>query len=1358
MSDSRFGHKRIGYLAASQAFTQSTDVVLLTTNTLKKELRGAIGPGMNGVYEAGLAINCLSNIVTEDLARELLQDVTNLTSHPQPYLRKKAILCLLKLFVKYPQGLRLTFHRIQKCLLQDSNPSVTSCAVNVITELSDKNPKNYLVLAPSFFALLTGSSNNWMLIKVVKLLGSLVTEEPRLARKLLEPLAQIVRSTQAKSLLYEAVFTISRCLPFCRKADGSMPAVVPSIVELCAETLRSLLQENDQNLKYLGLVGFGSLLQSYPTILAGSNYRGLILACLSDEDVTIRTRALDLLIGVATRKNAKELVTQLLEHVDRAGGGGSYRVDLVRKIVEICSKDRYAVLVDFGWYLDVLVGLARTMGGTASGGGGVEGENLGPLIAGQVVDVALRVLPVRGYAVKRMIGVLLVEGGGKGGGGGGSTRVNIIPEVLPSAAWIVGEYASLIDDNDDDDNNIVHEPTNHYNSNSKGTYHATVQALTDPSNVESLATTSQSVYVQAAMKVLAAASSSSNCSDLELEAVLGTLARHLPVFMQSMNVEVQERAFTSFRLLSGLGLIVRALPTQQSDGDFFGDLDMGEDSSSDERSVTKGHDGTDDLLGLMGESSSTKPPPNTKRTKSTTITRMSFNPSKNNNNNNKNIASNCRAASTTLNYILIPELMKPISSKAQRKKRQSAPPGIKAMLEAPVNLSVFTKHLVDDGTKATSSSGRKVGCIESVNFTQQKPMKPAANTRRQAFESGGHPPIMGVDSLAGGGGGAQNGSSFQQQQSRGAELNVGTSLNTARRDEDPFYLNSTAVVENTDGTGSGNRFGTIQLVDSDDDDKYDEDNRRSGLTKKKKKKEKKRKKKQMLDTDLMLLGSGFGVGTPSTMNDTHHPNTTTTKKAAILKVYVSDDDDDDEGEDRGNNPDHARHAPPSGRTSSSLLSLRKQTKVQPNLQEFEGLAKVDLTTPLGADEFIPVNTHRVVPPVAEGRNKKKNKKKKGATDPIIEGTRHSSSHDAAYDDGLNRYGGGGGKKHGKKRKKKEKSTQSSSSTANKREAYTGAPHVMDATADLLDLTGLGSSGNGHSNDGFKSNPVNNAFDDLLDLQAPTAPASLQQLEDQSAHTFPSSFTPSTEVSKSKDSFKVWQLGSIKVSQASGGDVPSIDWSQVALLYRTYISKKKKSSGGALSLRFRLVNRISDRVLENVQIHLKEDVYSGGSINLEDAEPGTAVESKKVQCELGIEVLQGLSPEIRGTISASGWKIPIKVILPSTAALSPISDLTQDQAGSLLSDGQWSSYTSKVNVSTESDSSKLKHALESFLQAAEVEPEHSNLTNGMFATQSMHGAKVLILVKLGEQNVKIDLKSTDKKLAKALSSDLKRLVL
>ena len=127
-----------------------------------------------------------------------------------------------------------------------------------------------------------------------------------------------------------------------------MPAIVPEIVDLCAQTLRDFVEEKDQNLKYLGLVGFSSLMQSHPKVLSAPTYRPLILACLSDEDVTIRTRALGLLPGMASRKNLMELVKQLLQHVEYASG--DYKLDLVAKIVEMCSGEKYAMLQNFSWY------------------------------------------------------------------------------------------------------------------------------------------------------------------------------------------------------------------------------------------------------------------------------------------------------------------------------------------------------------------------------------------------------------------------------------------------------------------------------------------------------------------------------------------------------------------------------------------------------------------------------------------------------------------------------------------------------------------------------------------------------------------------------------------------------------------------------------------------------------------------------------------------------------------------------------------------------------------------------------------------------------------------------------------------
>lgn len=55
------------------------------------------------------------------------------------------------------------------------NPSditgVQSAAVNVICELARRNPKNYLSLAPLFFKLMTSSTNNWVLIKIIKLVS-----------------------------------------------------------------------------------------------------------------------------------------------------------------------------------------------------------------------------------------------------------------------------------------------------------------------------------------------------------------------------------------------------------------------------------------------------------------------------------------------------------------------------------------------------------------------------------------------------------------------------------------------------------------------------------------------------------------------------------------------------------------------------------------------------------------------------------------------------------------------------------------------------------------------------------------------------------------------------------------------------------------------------------------------------------------------------------------------------------------------------------------------------------------------------------------------------------------------------------
>ena len=299
------------------------------------------------------------------------QDLVLLMSHTKPYVRKKAVSAMFKLFMRYPQGLRLTFERLKE-RLADGEASVVSCAVNIVCELANKNPNNYLSMAPQvrapwlfagtgagrgasrslsrtrasqFFRLLTTSSNNWMLIKVVKLLGRLVSQEPRLARKLLEPLATIIQNTAAKSLQYECIHTLTLALPYTKRADGSESRNVPAVVKLCADHLRQFIDDPDQNLKYLGLVGFVNLMRSHPRAVV--EHKELVLQCLSDDDVTIRTRALELLTGMVTKRNLEELVHKLLQHVHVAEG--PYRDELISRIIFMCSRDKYSYLSDFAW-------------------------------------------------------------------------------------------------------------------------------------------------------------------------------------------------------------------------------------------------------------------------------------------------------------------------------------------------------------------------------------------------------------------------------------------------------------------------------------------------------------------------------------------------------------------------------------------------------------------------------------------------------------------------------------------------------------------------------------------------------------------------------------------------------------------------------------------------------------------------------------------------------------------------------------------------------------------------------------------------------------------------------------------------
>ncbi|XP_065337319.1 AP-3 complex subunit delta-1 isoform X1 [Cloeon dipterum] len=504
MSSTKFTYKRIGYLAASQTFHPDTEVLMLTTNMVRKDLNS------QSQYEAGLALSGLSCFISPDLARDLANDIMTLLSSTRPYLRKKAVLMMYKVFLRFPEALRPAFPRLKE-KLEDPDSGVQSAAVNVVCELARKNPKNYLSLAPVFFKLMTTSTNNWMLIKIIKLFGALTPLEPRLGKKLIEPLTNLIHSTSAMSLLYECINTVIAVLI---SISSGMPNHSTSI-QLCVQKLRILIEDSDQNLKYLGLLAMSKILKTHPKSV--QSHKDLILQCLDDKDESIRLRALDLLYGMVSKKNLMEIVKKLMIHMDKAEGT-SYRDELLSKIIEICSQNNYQHITNFEWYVSVLVELTR-----------MEGTKHGPLVANQLLDVAIRVAAIRAFVVAQM--ALLLDNSHFITGF--SQRASMC-EVLFAAAWICGEFSEFLTD-------------------PKATLEALLRA-----RVSSLPGHIQAVYVQNIMKLYGRilTSSGSDASVDEdmvakatVEEVSEMVAARLPSFVESSELEVQERASCALQLV-----------------------------------------------------------------------------------------------------------------------------------------------------------------------------------------------------------------------------------------------------------------------------------------------------------------------------------------------------------------------------------------------------------------------------------------------------------------------------------------------------------------------------------------------------------------------------------------------------------------------------------------------------------------------------------------------------------------------------------------------------------------------------------------------------------------------------------------
>ncbi len=123
-----------------------------------------------------LPLVTLPHIITSSLALSLLLDLLPRLSHSNPNIRKKTVAALYRLALVYPDTLRSAWPKIKDLLMdKEEDSSVTAAVVNVVCELGWRRPRDFLALAPRLFDLLVEGGNNWMAIKIIKLVRALIT-------------------------------------------------------------------------------------------------------------------------------------------------------------------------------------------------------------------------------------------------------------------------------------------------------------------------------------------------------------------------------------------------------------------------------------------------------------------------------------------------------------------------------------------------------------------------------------------------------------------------------------------------------------------------------------------------------------------------------------------------------------------------------------------------------------------------------------------------------------------------------------------------------------------------------------------------------------------------------------------------------------------------------------------------------------------------------------------------------------------------------------------------------------------------------------------------------------------------------
>eukprot|EP00931_Biecheleriopsis_adriatica_P053406 TRINITY_DN31241_c0_g1_i1.p1 TRINITY_DN31241_c0_g1~~TRINITY_DN31241_c0_g1_i1.p1 ORF type:complete len:1000 (+),score=222.72 TRINITY_DN31241_c0_g1_i1:190-3189(+) len=382
-SATKFSEKTAGYLAVSLLLADNADMVRMIVNSVKND--------MNSQKEqvAALALNTVANIGGSEFADNLFADLSRMilssTSALTPYIKRKACICLLRLYRKDSDSIQpevwqkklagLFLDRDIGLLTSASGfmlgilemgafpvqrwievlGPVCQCLGNLVQGDCLEHYEYYHVPAPwlqtkllRILQFYPASMFDAEIIHRLNIMLQSILQKPSSQRSPIQAQvgkkrskADAERQNQSNAehaILFEAM---NLMIHLEEAADGET-------TRTAAGLLGTFLSSTDPNIRYLGLETMARMATNIATHEYMERYKALILDKMREPDISIRRQALNLLYALCRPENWQQIVDELLEILSESDA--LLQEELVLKIAILAEKNAPS----FVWYVDVV--------------------------------------------------------------------------------------------------------------------------------------------------------------------------------------------------------------------------------------------------------------------------------------------------------------------------------------------------------------------------------------------------------------------------------------------------------------------------------------------------------------------------------------------------------------------------------------------------------------------------------------------------------------------------------------------------------------------------------------------------------------------------------------------------------------------------------------------------------------------------------------------------------------------------------------------------------------------------------------------------------------------------------------------